>query len=171
MPRVWQDICSRQLTRRLEANRENIRLKKQYETEKQLVKSFKKLLYNRRVPRDAEPEATKHTRRTDIPEGYIERMAAMVFKQLEAGVKVCYGKVERIFDAQRLVPMNLVPHGTLLDRRVMTRGVERKFYDRRTMPVDIGQRFQDIAADEIVERFGLEMSDFKTNTSATAYAQ
>ncbi|GMF66775.1 unnamed protein product [Phytophthora fragariaefolia] len=34
-----------------------------------------------------------------------------------------------------------------------------------------GQRFQDIAADEIVERFGLEMSDFKTNMSATAYAQ
>ncbi|KAF4142038.1 hypothetical protein GN958_ATG08738 [Phytophthora infestans] len=34
-----------------------------------------------------------------------------------------------------------------------------------------GQRFQDIAANEITESFGLEMSDFKTNVSATAYSQ
>ncbi|KAG6595754.1 M96 mating-specific protein family [Phytophthora cinnamomi] len=186
LPPVWQEICGRQITRRLEAERENVRLKQQYEREKKLVKSFKKLLYNRRVPRNAEPEATMHTRRTDIPQGYIEKMAAMVFKELEAGVEVCYGKVEMIFETQRVVPMNLVPHGSLLDRGVRTRGVERKFYDRRTMPFDMraagdawwenwhkyrGQRFQDIAADEIVERFGLEMNDFKTNTSATAYAQ
>ncbi|KAE9014549.1 hypothetical protein PR001_g14580 [Phytophthora rubi] len=186
VPLVWQEICSRQLTRRLEVERENMRLKQQFEREKQLVKSFKKLLYNRRVPRDDEPEATKHTRRTDIPEGYIEKMAAMVFEELAAGVKVCYDKVERIFETHRLVPMDLVPHGSLLDRGGRTKGLERKFYDRRTIPFDMratgdawwenwhnyrGQRFQDIAADEIVERFGLEMSDFKTNTSATAYAQ
>ncbi|KAE9333302.1 hypothetical protein PR003_g14092 [Phytophthora rubi] len=113
-------------------------------------------------------------------------MAAMVFEELAAGVKVCYDKVERIFETHRLVPMDLVPHGSLLDRGGRTKGLERKFYDRRTIPFDMratgdawwenwhnyrGQRFQDIAADEIVERFGLEMSDFKTNTSATAYAQ
>ncbi|KAG2831895.1 hypothetical protein PC116_g11050 [Phytophthora cactorum] len=156
VPPVWQEICSRQLGRRLEAERENMKLKNQYEKEKQLVKTLEKMLYKRHATsNDTEPQATKQTRRTDIPAGYIERMAAMIFKDLAAGVK-------------------------------KLKGTERKFYDRRTMPFDMrttgdawwenwhnyrGQRFQDIAANEITESFGLEMSDFKTNVSGTAYAQ
>ncbi|KAF4142037.1 hypothetical protein GN958_ATG08737 [Phytophthora infestans] len=80
VPPVWQEICSRQLNRRLEAERENMKLKMQYENEKQLVKSLEKMLHKRHVPaNDTEPQATKQTRRTDIPDGYIERMAAMIF--------------------------------------------------------------------------------------------
>ncbi|GMF16537.1 unnamed protein product [Phytophthora lilii] len=186
VPPVWQEICGRQLKRRLEAERENVRLKQRCEREKKLVQNFKKLLFRRRTPRDAEPEATKQTRRTEIPAGYVERMAALVFKELEAGVEVCYHKVESVFATKRPAPINMVPHGSFLDGGVKMKGTERKFYDRRTMPFDVkatgdawwenwhnyrGQRFQDIAADEIIERFGLEMCDFKTNTSCTAYAQ
>ncbi|KAG7384389.1 hypothetical protein PHYPSEUDO_002650 [Phytophthora pseudosyringae] len=187
VPPVWQDICTRQLGRRLKAERENIRLKKQHDTEKQLVTNLEKLLYKRHAPsQDEEPQATKQTRRTGIPAGYIERMAAMVFNELEAGVKMCHDKVESMFDTKRLVPTELVKHSAVLDGGKKMKGTERKFYDRRTMPFDMratgdawwenwhnyrGQRFRDIVANEITESFGLEMSDFKTNTSATAYAQ
>ncbi|EEY69804.1 M96 mating-specific protein family [Phytophthora infestans T30-4] len=124
-----------------------MKLKMQYENEKQLVKSLEKMLHKRHVPaNDTEPQATKQTRRTDIPDG----------------------------------------HNGLLDEGKKLKGIERKFYDRRTMPFGMrstgdawwenwhnyrGQRFQDIAANEITESFGLEMSDFKTNVSATAYSQ
>ncbi|ETO69413.1 hypothetical protein F444_13978 [Phytophthora nicotianae P1976] len=187
VPPVWQEICSRQLVRRLEAEKENMKLKKQYEKEKQLVKSLEKMLYKRHATsNDTEPQFTKQTRRTDIPAGYIERMAAMIFKDLAAGVKVCYSRLESVFETTRPVPMDLVRHSGLLDETKKLKGTEKKFYDRRTMPFDMrttgdawwenwhnyrGQRFQDIAANEITESFGLEMSDFKTNISATAYAQ
>ncbi|OWZ10907.1 hypothetical protein PHMEG_00016159 [Phytophthora megakarya] len=187
VPRVWQDICTRQIRRRVEAERENMRLKEQYEKENQLVKSFQKLLHKRRaLSMDAEPQATKQTRRTDIPPGYIERMTALIFKELAAGVKMCYSKVESAFETNRAVPMNLVGHSSLLDKGIAMKGMEQRFYDKRTMPFDMraagaawwenwhnyrGRRFQDITANEITESFGLEMNDFKTNTSATAYAQ
>ncbi|POM65772.1 M96 mating-specific protein family [Phytophthora palmivora] len=110
VPPVWQEICSRQLGRRLEVERENFRLKKQH------------------------------------------------------------------------VPMT---HSAMFDGG---NGTERKFYDRRIIPFDMratgdawwenwqsfrgqGLRDADTEADEIVERYGLEMVDFKTNTSATAFGQ
>ncbi|KAL3662439.1 hypothetical protein V7S43_012765 [Phytophthora oleae] len=187
VPRVWQEICSRQISRRLEAEWENLQLKKQYEKEKQLVKSFNKLLDKRRVPFiDAERQATTQTRRIDIPAGYIERMAALIFKELAAGVKTCYSKVESAFETNRPVPMNLVSHSSLLDKGISMKGTEQRFYDKRTMPFDMratgaawwenwhnfrGRRFQDLAANEITESFGLEMNDLQANTSATAYSQ
>ncbi|KAG6950757.1 hypothetical protein JG688_00014016 [Phytophthora aleatoria] len=83
---------------RVEAERENMKLKQQYEKEKQLVKSLEKMLYKRKTTwNDTEPQATKQTRRTDIPAGYIERMTAMIFKELAAGIKMCYGRLESVF--------------------------------------------------------------------------
>ncbi|KAE8883643.1 hypothetical protein PF005_g17643 [Phytophthora fragariae] len=41
VPLVWQEICSRQLTRRLEVERENMRLKQQFEREKNWLKVLK----------------------------------------------------------------------------------------------------------------------------------
>ncbi|KAL4118655.1 hypothetical protein PRIC2_010980 [Phytophthora ramorum] len=186
VPPVWKEICTRQVTRRVEAERENVRLKQQYEREKQLVRSFEKLLFNRRSRKDAGPEERKHTRRTDIPDGYVERMAALIFKELAAGVKICYRMVENIFQTNRPVPMNMVTHSSLVDGGTNMKDTEKKFYNRRTMPFSMhaagdawweiwhnyrGQRFQDIASNELIERFGLEMSDFKSNSSLTAYAQ
>lgn len=188
LPPVWQEICTRQLVRRLKAGRENLRLKQQVHKEKQLVKSLQKLLYSRRALKDAEAGAgaRKHTRRTDIPAGYIERMTALIFKELAVGVKVCYRKVDSFFDSNRLVPMDAVTHSALLDGDGQLKYTERKFFDRRTIPFDLrstsdawwenwqnyrGQGVRDTTKDEIIEHFGLEMSDVTTNTSATAYAQ
>ncbi|KAF4029304.1 hypothetical protein GN244_ATG18975 [Phytophthora infestans] len=146
-----------------------MKLKMQYENEKQLVKILEKMLHKRHVPaNDTEPQATKQTRRTDIPDGYIERMAAMIFQDLAAGVKVCYTQLKSVFETTRPVPMDLVSHNGLLDEGKKLKGIERKFYDRRTMPFGMcstgdawwenwhnyrGQRFQDIAANEITESF------------------
>ncbi|ETN16668.1 hypothetical protein PPTG_05826 [Phytophthora nicotianae INRA-310] len=187
VPRVWQEICSRQLNRRLEAERENMKLKQRYEKEKQLAESLEKMLFKRRATwYDTEPQATKQTRRTDIPAGYIERMAAIIFKELAAGIKMCYGRLESVFKTTDAVPVELVRHSGLLDGANKVKGTERKFYDSRTMPFDMrttgdawwenwhnyrGQRFQDIAANEVTESFGLEMSDLKINVTGTAYAQ
>ncbi|KAG1706932.1 hypothetical protein DVH05_027782 [Phytophthora capsici] len=187
VPPVWQEICSRQAERRVKAEWESIKLKKQYEKENELVKSFEKLLYRRRaMANDAEPEATKRTRRTDIPVGYIERMAALIFEELAAGVKMCYYDVERIFNTGRPVSTCLAKHSALLEGGDKVKGEERKFYDSKTMPFSMratgdawwgnwhnyrGQCLQDDTVNEVSETFGLEMNDFKTNLSATAYAQ
>ncbi|KAG2775432.1 hypothetical protein Pcac1_g14007 [Phytophthora cactorum] len=187
VPRVWQDMCSRQLNRRVEAEQENMKLKQQYEKEKQLVKSLEKMLYKRKTTwNDTEPQATKQTRRTDIPAGYIERMAAMIFKELAARIKMCYGRLESVFKTTDSVSVELLRHGGILDGGNKLKGTERKFCDKRTMPFNMratgdawwenwhnyrGQRIQDIAANEITESFGLEMSDLKTNVTGTAYAQ
>lgn len=65
VPAVWQEICARQLNRRVKAERENALLKQQWEEEKRLVKSIEKMLFKRMALRDmAGPEASKHTRRT-----------------------------------------------------------------------------------------------------------
>ncbi|OWZ16724.1 putative membrane protein [Phytophthora megakarya] len=181
VPPVWQEICRRQLSRRLEAEQENLRLKQQYERERQLLSTFKKMLFPRQT-RNSHAER-KHTRRTEVPAGYVERIAALIFEELEVGVKLCYSKVDRFFNTEHHVPMNIVTHSALLDGG---KGTERKFYDRRTMPFNMratgaawwenwqsyrGGGLRDTEADEIVERFGLEMNDFKTNTSATAFGQ
>ncbi|KAK1939899.1 hypothetical protein P3T76_008222 [Phytophthora citrophthora] len=187
VPPVWQEICSRQAERRVKAEWKSIQLKKQYEKENELVKSFEKLLYKRRnMANDAEPEATKRTRRTDIPAGHIERMTALIFEELAAGVKMCYYNVERVFNTGRPVTVDLVKHSALLEGGDKVKGEERKFYDSKTMPFSVratgdawwgnwhnyrGQCFQDDAVNEVSETFGLEMNDFKTNMSATAYAQ
>ncbi|KAL3672751.1 hypothetical protein V7S43_002044 [Phytophthora oleae] len=187
VPPVWQEICSRQVERRVKAEWESIKLRKQYEKENELVKSLEKLLYRRHAAaNDTEPEATKRTRRTDIPAGYIERMAALIFEELAVGVKMCYNEVERVFDTGRSASAGLVKHGALLEGGDKVKGEERKFCDSKTMPFSVratgdawwgnwhnyrGQRLQDDTVNEITETFGLEMNDFKTNLSATAYAQ
>ncbi|KAL3672682.1 hypothetical protein V7S43_001977 [Phytophthora oleae] len=183
VPPVWQEICNGQLNQRLQAERENIRLKQQYERDRQLFVNLKKLLYPRQTRKQSKSGAKKHTRRTDIPAGYIERMAALIFKELEVRVKICYEKVDSFFETNRIVPITLSTHNSFLDSG---KGTERKFYDKRVIFFEMnatatawwenwqsyrGQGLGDTEVDEIVERFGLEMNDFKTNTSATAYGQ
>ncbi|KAK1939952.1 hypothetical protein P3T76_008275 [Phytophthora citrophthora] len=183
VPPVWQEICNGQLTQRLQAERDNIRLKQQYERDRQLFVNLKKILYPRQTRKEAKAGAKKHTRRTDIPAGYIERMAALIFKELEARVKICYEKVDSFFESNRAAPITSAIPNSFLDSG---KGTEKRFYDKRVIPFEMhmtaaawwenwqsyrGQGLGDTEANEIVERFGLEMSDFKTNTSATAYGQ
>ncbi|KAI9983602.1 hypothetical protein PInf_007667 [Phytophthora infestans] len=106
VPAVWEDI----------SERENIRLKNQYKDEMQVIVKIKKLLFKRTIKRDStQSDATKHIRRTNLPPGYIKRIAAALFDELSAGIE---------------------------------------------NPGSV-----------VVESFGLEMNDFKTNSSVTSYGQ
>lgn len=184
LPEVWQEICARQLGRRLKAERENAQLKKQWEEEKRVVKSIEKMLFKQMALRDmVHPEASKHTRRTDLPAEYIKRVAAFIFDELSASVEVSYREVEGVF-AGKPVPKNVVTHQPLL--RGGMKGMYRRLFDKRVLPFTPqetgdawwkywhnyrGQRIQDVTTNVVTESFGLEMTDLKTNASATSYGQ
>ncbi|KAF1776719.1 hypothetical protein GQ600_16408 [Phytophthora cactorum] len=163
VPAVWQEICARQLRQRLSAERENVRLKQELEREKQLVKSVQKLLYKRRMPKETGPEADKHTRRTNIPPGYIERMAAFIFDELAAGVETMYREVGDTLEASSSF--------TTGQRPLLCGGVEgkaEKLFDRKFCLLASTKQS---LGDTIVETFGLEMDDFNANISASSYGQ
>ncbi|GMF16539.1 unnamed protein product [Phytophthora lilii] len=185
VPAVWQDICARQLDRRLKVERENALLKKQCEEEKRLVKSIEKMLFKRMCKRGVEhPEESKHTRRTSLPAEYIKRVAAFIFDELSASVDVCYHEVEGVFAAKSTVPKNVVTHQPIL--RGGMKGMYRRLFDNRVVPFSMqetgdawweywhnyrGQRIQDSTSNVVTESFGLEMNDLKNDASATSYGQ
>ncbi|KAG6971512.1 hypothetical protein JG688_00004413 [Phytophthora aleatoria] len=184
-PAVWQEICARQLDRRLRAEQENAKLKKRWEEEKRVVKSIEKMLFKRMaLTGRAHPRVSKHTRRTNLPAEFIKRVAAFIFDELSASVEVSYREVEGIFAGNGLVPMNVVTHQPLL--RGGMKGTYRRLFDKRVVPFTLretgdawwkhwhnyrGQRIQDPMTNMVTESFGLEMTDLKTNASATSYGQ
>ncbi|KAE9324492.1 hypothetical protein PF008_g17101 [Phytophthora fragariae] len=185
VPAVWQEICSRQLDRRMKAERENALLKQQWEEEKRVVKSIEKMLFKRMALRDtASPEASKHTRRTSLPAEYIKRVAAFIFDELSASVEVSYREVEGVFAADGPVPKNVVTHQPLL--RGGMKGMYRRLFDKRFVPFNLqetgdawwehwhdyrGQSVQNATSNIVTESFGLGMNDLKSNVSATSYGQ
>ncbi|EGZ09772.1 hypothetical protein PHYSODRAFT_415985, partial [Phytophthora sojae] len=185
VPAVWQEICARQLNRRVKAERENALLKQQWEEEKRLVKSIEKMLFKRMALRDmAGPEASKHTRRTSLPAEYIKRVAAFIFDELSASVEVSYREVEAVFAANGPVPKNVVTHQPLL--RGGMKGMYRRLFDKRVVPFNMqetgdawwehwhnyrGQSVHNATSNIVTESFGLEMNDLKSNVSATSYGQ
>ncbi|POM59652.1 hypothetical protein PHPALM_31580 [Phytophthora palmivora] len=185
IPAVWQDICTRQLDRRLKAEKENARLKKQWEEEKRVAKSIEKMLFKKMALRDtAQPGASKHTRRTNLPDEYIKRIAAFIFDELSASVEVSYRETEGIFTDNGPVPKNVMTHQPML--RGGMKGMYRRLFDKRFVPFTPretgdawwkywhnyrGQRIQDIKTDVVTESFGLEMTDLKTDASVTSYGQ
>ncbi|KAJ8569443.1 hypothetical protein ON010_g5816 [Phytophthora cinnamomi] len=185
VPAVWQEICARQLDRRVKAERENVLLKKRWEDEKRVVKSIEKMLFKRMALRDmAAPEASKHTRRTSLPAEYIKRVAAFIFDELSASVEVSYREVEGVFAANGPVPKNVVMHQPLL--RGGMKGMYRRLFDKRFVPFSMqetgdawwkhwhnyrGQSVHTVTSNIVTESFGLEMNDLKSNVSATSYGQ
>ncbi|OWZ10903.1 hypothetical protein PHMEG_00016155 [Phytophthora megakarya] len=183
IPKVWQDICARQLDRRLKAEKENAKLKKQWEEEKRVVKSIEKMLFKKMALREmAQPG--KHTRRTDLPEEYIKRVAAFIFDELSASVEVSYREVEAIIAGNGPVPKNVVSHQPLL--RGGMKGMYRRLFDKRIVPFTLQETgdawwrhwhnyrrrlMPDTSTNVVTESFGLEMKDLKTNTSVTSYGQ
>ncbi|KAF4142033.1 hypothetical protein GN958_ATG08733 [Phytophthora infestans] len=181
VPAVWQDIRARQLQQRLTAERENSRLKQELEREKELVISVQKLLYKRGMPKETGPEADKQTRRTNIPPGYAERMAAFIFDELAAGVDTLYQEVSGTLEAGDSF--------TTVQRPLLRGGVEgkaQKLYDRKALSFSQrkagevwwrawhdhrGRNVHESLGDTIVETFGLEMDDFNANVSASSYGQ
>ncbi|GMF61748.1 unnamed protein product [Phytophthora fragariaefolia] len=185
VPAVWQEICARQLDRRLKVERENALLKKQWEEEKRLVKSIEKMLFKRMALRDMpSSESSKHTRRTSLPEEYIKRVAAFIFDELSASVQVSYREVEGVFAANGAVPKEVMTHQPLL--RGGMKGMYRKLFDKRFVPFSMqetgdawwkhwhnyrGQSVHKTTSNIVTESFGLEMNDLKSNVSATSYGQ
>ncbi|GMF61749.1 unnamed protein product [Phytophthora fragariaefolia] len=188
VPAVWQEICVRQLRRRMEAERKNIQLKLQCEKEKELVKAIAKVLYKRKTPKTQGPDAQKHTRRTDIPPGYIERMAAFIFEELSVGVAELCHQVDELClqmeDALEICRSFPAVQRPLL--RDSVKGREERMLDTRVLPFSIqdagdawwgnwhlhrGRSIQETSEDVVVERFGLDMSDFNANTSVASYGQ
>ncbi|KAL3672753.1 hypothetical protein V7S43_002045 [Phytophthora oleae] len=184
IPAVWQDICARQLNRRLKAERENAKLKKQWDEEKRVVKSIEKMLFKRMALREMDPEARKHTRRTNLPVEYIKRVAAFIYDELSASVEISYREVESIVAGNGPVPKNVVTHQPLL--RGGMKGMYRRLFDKRHVPFSLqetgdawwkhwhnyrGQSINEATSDVVTESFGLEMTDLKTNASATSYGQ
>ncbi|KAG6595732.1 ATP-binding cassette (ABC) Superfamily [Phytophthora cinnamomi] len=178
-PAVWEEICGRQVQRRLKAERENFRLKQQVEEEMQLVKSIEKMLFRRLMVQEMVPsEARKCLRRTNLPPGYIQRMASALFEELSAGIEVCY-----YLGANTPIPANVRPHTPLL--RSGLKSEERMFFDKRVVPFSMEAasdawwrnwysyrgHASENAGDVVAESFGLEMNDFRSKSSVTCYGQ
>ncbi|KAF4029303.1 hypothetical protein GN244_ATG18974 [Phytophthora infestans] len=132
-PAVWQDICARQLNRRLKAEQENAKLKRRWDEDKRVVKSIENMLFKRMVlTGKAHPGASKHTRRTNLPAEYIKRVAAFIFDELSASVEVSYREVDGIFAENGPVPKNVVTHQPLL--RGGIKGMYQRLFDERLVP-------------------------------------
>ncbi|KAF4029300.1 hypothetical protein GN244_ATG18970 [Phytophthora infestans] len=172
-PAVWEEICKNQLCRRLKAERENTRLKSQYDEEMQVAKK-----------RNAtQPEAVKHVRRTNLPPGYMKRIAAALFEELSAGLEVCYLLDESVLGTNTCIPPSMASRMPLL--RGGVQGEERTLFDRRVLPFGAhatGEAWwrylhnyrghkEEISTNVVVECFGVEMKDCKANTSVTSYGQ
>ncbi|KAG6595721.1 ABC Superfamily [Phytophthora cinnamomi] len=97
---VWKDACVRQLQRRLGVEREKRHLMKRVEKEKGFIKNMQKLLATRPAMWEmAYPGTRKHTRRIEIPAGYMREMADFIFDELAAGVEASYREVEGLDSA------------------------------------------------------------------------
>ncbi|KAG6615079.1 M96 mating-specific protein family [Phytophthora cinnamomi] len=182
LPKVWQDICARQLERRLKVELENSRLRDKCRAQFKLAKSVEKLLFRRLSLQNSESETGKHVRRVEIPAGFIQHVAERIFDELAAGVDVSYREVERVLETNCPVPGGIETHWPLIRE-----GVSMELYDRRTLPFDLhavgdawwrrwhnyrGQRSDETVGDDVVrERYGLEMVDVKTGRCATFYVQ
>ncbi|KAF4039024.1 hypothetical protein GN244_ATG09015 [Phytophthora infestans] len=148
--------------------------------EMQVIVKIKKLLFKRTIKRDStQSDATKHIRRTNLPPGYIKRIAAALFDELSAGIEVCY-----LLEESTLEPQSSIP-ATMPLLRGGVKGEARTLFDRRTLPFNIhatgeawwrdwhcyrGHKGENPGS-VVVESFGLEMNDFKTNSSVTSYGQ
>ncbi|KAL3672767.1 hypothetical protein V7S43_002059 [Phytophthora oleae] len=181
LPAVWEEICPRQLERRLRAEQENCRLKKKYRGGAKIIRSFEKLLFKRFSLQDVGSEAGKCVRRVEITTDFIKDVADRIFEQLAAGIEVSYHEVERILETNSPFPVDIVTQVPL-----MREGLSIELFDRRIIPFNMcatsdawwrrwqdyrGQHSYESIGDVIRERCGLEMADVKTGKSATFYVQ
>ncbi|KAF1776721.1 hypothetical protein GQ600_16410 [Phytophthora cactorum] len=167
----WQEIRSKQRfpagvskTDRSgnNAERENIRLKNQCKDEMQVVKKIEKLLYKRLIQRN--------------------RLSPISLRRALRGIEVCYRLEESVLGATTSIPANMASRMPLL--RGGLKGEER-LLDRRILPFSVDATGKawwrdwhsyrghtgENPGNMVVESFGVEMNDFKTNTSVTSYGQ
>ncbi|RLN95915.1 hypothetical protein BBJ28_00010519 [Nothophytophthora sp. Chile5] len=185
MPFVWEQTCAGQLERRLRAERENIRLKMVLETQIQIAKSMERLLNKRTALRATETSgSSQSTRRVHVSQGGNVVADALMIEELQAGVEASYRNVDAVFEANGLrytqVPTRVA------QMRDGVKGMYMEISDNKIMPFDMhatgeawwhhwhhyrSGRDLETTEDTIVERYGLEMSDSKTNTTARFHVQ
>ncbi|KAL4093862.1 hypothetical protein PRIC1_011292 [Phytophthora ramorum] len=184
MPKVWEDICARQLERRLKTEQENSRLRKRLRTQLKVIHSVKKLLFKRLALQDVRDQVDKRVRRVDIPAGFVKQLAYRIFDELSVGVELSSREVESVLgelETKCPVPIDVETHHLLLRER---KNIE--LFDSRVLPFDVqatgaawwrrwhmyrGQRSLGDTENVIRERCGLEMVDVKTHKAATFYVQ
>ncbi|KAE8900605.1 hypothetical protein PF005_g1788 [Phytophthora fragariae] len=186
MSAVWEQICAHQLERRLRVERENIHLKMMYKSQVQVAKSIEKLLQKRLALQDTTySEISKHTSRIEVPQGYDTDVDQRIFEELSTGVDVSYREVESVFDEHAPGRTEFPTTEPLL--RDSVNGKYMELFDNKIMPFDMRStgdawwrrwhNYKGHCAHEngpnntIVEKFGLEMKDVKTRTTATFYVQ
>jgi hypothetical protein len=186
MSSVWEQICARQLERRLRVERENIHLKMMYNSQAQVAKRIEKLLHKRMALQDTTySEISKHTSRIEVPQGYMTETDQQIFEELSAGVEISYQEVDAVFHAHDPARTHVPTREPLL--RDSVNGKYMELFDSKIMPFDMlstghawwrrWHNYKGHCAHEsgpnntIVEKFGLEMKDVKTRTTATFYVQ
>ncbi|ETP10513.1 hypothetical protein F441_13878 [Phytophthora nicotianae CJ01A1] len=180
-PAVWEEICVRQLERRLKAEQENDRLKTKYETEMKMVRNIEKLLFKRWSLQNSASESGKSVRRVEIPTEFIKHLADRIFAELASGTEVSYHEVEQVLETNYPFPLNIETHEPLLRE-----GTSMELFDRRVLPFNLhatgeawwrrwqhyrGQSSSETVDGVVKERCGIEMGDVKTDKTATLYVQ
>ncbi|KAG2783854.1 hypothetical protein JG687_00001108 [Phytophthora cactorum] len=180
---LWRETCTRQLKRRLNAERENIGLRKNCEKALRVVSSVKNLLNSRPALWDINPETRIRTRRIEIPNGYVNDMVTRIFDDLSAGVEASYLNVKQVTEANPSGLSDSATHVSIFTDGV--KGRSREIFNCSTLPFGVieisdawwedwhtysGRSVQN-TADVVAESFGLEICDVAVRISATFYAQ
>eukprot|EP00644_Phytophthora_capsici_P011775 jgi/Phyca11/123283/e_gw1.50.177.1 len=190
LPRVWEKMCARQLERRVKAERENARLKMVLEGQIKIAKSMEQILKKRTVLRAMEScgsnKRTKHTDR--MPRSSDPRADAKIFEALLAGVEASYREVDAVFEANGLGRTEAPESDAQM--RDGVNGMYLEIFANKMFPfsmhstgeavwqhfkgTDIPYRWYhsrsagsiESTEDTMVECFGMEMHDAKSNTTA-----
>ncbi|EGZ08576.1 hypothetical protein PHYSODRAFT_361954 [Phytophthora sojae] len=190
VPRVWEKMCARQLERRVKAERENARLKMVLEGQIKIAKSMEQILRKRTVLRAMEScgsnKRTKHTNR--VPRATDPRADAKIFEALLAGVEASYREVDAVFEANGLGRTEAPESDAQM--RDGVNGMYLEIFANKMLPfgmhatgeavwqhfkgTDIPYRWYhsksagsiESTEDTMVECFGMEMFDAKSNTTA-----
>lgn len=157
-----------------------------YKSQVQVAKSIEKLLQKRLALQESTySEVSKHTSRIEVPQGYNTEENQKIFEELSTGVEASYREVEAVFDEHYPGRTQLPTKEPLL--RDSVNGKYMELFDNKIMPFDMRStgdawwrrwhNYKGHCAHEngpnntIVEKFGLEMKDVKTRTTATFYVQ
>ncbi|KAL3670592.1 hypothetical protein V7S43_003783 [Phytophthora oleae] len=190
VPRVWEKMCARQLERRVKAERENARLKMVLEGQIKIAKSMEQILKKRTVLRSMEScgsnKRTKHTDR--VPRSSDPRVDAKIFEVLLAGVEASYREVDAVFEANGLGHTEAPESDAQM--RDGVNGMYLEIFANKMLPfsmhstgeavwqhfkgTDIPYRWYhsrsagsiESTEDTMVECFGMDMHDAKSNTTA-----
>ncbi|KAK1935836.1 hypothetical protein P3T76_010530 [Phytophthora citrophthora] len=190
VPRVWEKMCARQLERRVKAERENARLKMVLEGQIKIAKSMEQILKKRTVLRAMEScgsnKRTKHTDR--VPRSSNPRVDAKIFEALLAGVEASYREVDAVFEANGLGRTEAPESDAQM--RDGVNGMYLEIFANKMFPFSmhstgeaVWQHFKgtdvpyrwyhsrsagsiESTEDTMVESFGMEMHDAKSNTTA-----